>query len=361
MNIAFTCNNLNNGGAERVICNLANRMVEDGHSVRIICYSVTSSFYYELKKGVSIVQIDPEISKRKKFLARKVAGVINFIKLVKALEWADKVVSFYTRQNCYSIIACQILGKPIICAERDHFFMSDGRVNHVLRNKCYPKATGFIHQTSMVREWLRDKEGVKCSDIILPNPLWMNNFVEYSPKKGYISAVGRLEEQKNYKEMIDAFGMIYEKVSYASLHIYGEGPLKEELQKYINDKNLSNIVILEGISKNISEVYAQSEVFVMFSHGEGYPNALMEALASGVPCVSSNCPVGGPADMINDGENGFLVPCSDIDKFANKVVELLQNVELRKKFSSNAVNIRETNDFEKIYNTFMKYVNSVTL
>ena len=81
----------------------------------------------------------------------------------------------------------------------------------------------------------------------------------------------------------------------------------------------------------------------------------------GVPCVSSDCPVGGPADMINDGKNGFLVSCSDINTLANKVIELLQNENLREKFSINAIKIRETNDFEKIYGTFMKYLNSVKL
>lgn len=361
MNIAFTCNNLNNGGAERVICNLANRMAEDGHTVRLICYSVTSSFYYELKKGVSIIQLDPKISKRKAFISRKIAGILNFVKLLMALKWADKVISFYTRQNCYSIIACQILKKPIICAERDHFFMSDGNFNHTLRNKWYPKATGFIHQTNMAREWLRNREGVKCPDIVIPNPIWMSDFIERCPEKGFISAVGRLEEQKNYKEMIDAFNIVQKIIPYASLHIYGDGPQKNELQEYINFKKLQEKVILEGISQKISQVYARSEVFMMFSHGEGYPNALMEALAMGVPCVSSDCPVGGPADMINDGKNGFLVSCSDINTLANKVIELLQNENLREKFSINAIKIRETNDFEKIYGTFMKYLNSVKL
>lgn len=359
MKIAFTCNNLNNGGAERVICNLANRMVEDGHSVHLICYSVTPSFYYKLNDGVEIIQLDKKIANRKAFILRKVAGIVNFIKLINALRWADKVISFYTRQNCYSIIACQLLHKPIICAERDHFFMTDGKLNHKMRNKWYPKSNGFIHQTQMARDWLRKKEGVVCDDVIIPNPLWMKEYPNRKPVKGYISAVGRLEEQKNYEEIIEAFEIVAENNDYATLHIFGDGPSKEKLQKMIHEKNLQNRIILEGITKDVAAIYAISDMYVMFSHGEGYPNALMEALAMGVPVISSDCPVGGPRDMITDGVNGILVKCSDINTFAERILDLLENSEMKAKFSKNAVKIRETNEFEEIYQQYMDYIMSV--
>lgn len=359
MKIAFTCNNLNNGGAERVICNLANQMVKDGIEVHIICYAILPTFYFQLDDRIKIIQLDKKITKRKSFIFRKIAGIINFIKLILNLKWADKVVSFYTRQNCYSIIACKILKKSIICAERDHFFLNDGKLNHKLRLKLYPKASGFIHQTIMAQQWLRKKEGVKCKDIVIPNPLWIKEFPERSPISGNIIAVGRLDEQKNYEGIISAFEIVHKKNSKAKLSIYGEGPLKEKIQKLIIDKKLEKVVFLKGISKDIVTIYKNADIFVMFSHGEGYPNALMEALAIGVPSISSDCPVGGPRDMITDGINGYLVPCSNIEFLAKRILELLENEDLKNMFAKNAINIRETNNFDVIYKKYIEFIKFV--
>ena len=92
MIISFTCNHIGTGGAERVITNLANQMARDGHIVQIICYKKLDSFYYELEKNVSIVEIDPLINKRHSFLARKSAGFVNLFRLFQAVKGSDRVV-----------------------------------------------------------------------------------------------------------------------------------------------------------------------------------------------------------------------------------------------------------------------------
>lgn len=361
MKITFTCNKLGNGGAERVISNISNQMIKDGHDVRIVCLEKFDDFYYPLDEKTEIAELDKKISGRKNWFRRKFAGIINFIRLNKAIKGSDIVISFYTRQNCYSILACKIHKIPIICAERDHFFMYDGRVNRILRRICYPLADGFIHQTKMAQEYLRENCGIKCRDIVSPNPLWITDFSERKPERGFVTALGRLAEQKNYPEMIDAFALVHKQLPYAKLHIYGygKGTEREQLTEQIKELGLENTVILEGLSNNVGEVLSKSEVFVMFSHGEGYPNALMEALAYGVPAVSSDCPVGGPRDMIDDGINGFLVPCGDKAMLAERIIELLKDEEKRNVFSSNAVKIRQTNNFMKIYDGWMKYIEAV--
>lgn len=359
MLISFTCNNVGTGGAERVICNLANRMAKDGHIVHIICYKKFDSFYYELEKNVSILELDPLINNRKLWIQRKLSGIINLFRLYHAIKGSDKIISFYTRQNCYSILMGHLRKIPVICAERDHFFLNDGKINHKLRNMLYPHADGFIHQTNMAQEWLRKNEGVQCDDIVIPNPLWIDDFPNREPIPGKIVAVGRLEKQKNYEEMIDAFYLVNQKRKEATLHIFGEGSCREELALQIDALGLRDVVFLEGMTKNVVEVYRQADIFVMFSHGEGYPNALMEALAMGVPSVSSDCPVGGPRDMIQNGKNGFLVPCSDKHAFSEKIIELLDNPDLRSAFSANSLSIRDSNCFESIYEKIMEYVKEI--
>lgn len=359
MIISFTCNNIGTGGAERVICNIANQMAREGHTVRIICYEKLSSFYYQLEKKVTIVELDANINKRKHWLARKLAGFVNLYRLFQGVKGSDKIISFYTRQNCYSILVGHLRRIPVICAERDHFFMNDGKANHILRNIFYPHADGFIHQTYMAREWLREKEGVKCRDIVIPNPLWINEFPDCEPITGNVIAMGRLAEQKNYRGMIEAFKIVHQRNKNAMLHIYGDGEQREELQKFIKEVELENNVILEGMTKDVINVYKKAQVFVMFSHGEGYPNALMEALAIGIPSVSSDCPVGGPRDMIMDGKNGFLVKCDDTQALAERILQLLDSSELREEFQTNAITIRETNNFLTIYNKIMEYIGNI--
>lgn len=359
MTISFTCNKLNNGGAERVICNIANRMAEDGYNVRIICLDILPNFYYAFHKDISVIVLDKRASIRNLWLNRKLAGIRNFFRLSHTIKDSNIVISFYTHQNCYSIIAARLNHIPIICAERDHFFLTDGKTNYLMRKICYPHANGFIHQTGMARDYLRKTAGIKCRDIVLPNPLWLETFPERNPQLGFICAVGRLEGQKNYDGIIDAFNIVHQRIPSATLHIYGEGPSRQTLEDKIQNMGLTGIVVLEGLTKNVALVYAKSEVFVMFSHGEGYPNALMEALASGVPAVSSDCPVGGPKDMIRDGYNGFLVDCDDVQVLADKIVILLQSQELQHKFSKNAIKIRESNDFSHVYCEWMTYIEEV--
>lgn len=359
MIISFTCNNLNSGGAERVICNIANQLCEDGNYVNIICYKKLENFYYKLNNNVHIVEIDPKIQSRSSWIQRKLAGILNLFKLRNAIKGSDIVISFYSKQNCYSILAARTLNIPIICGERDHFFLNDGKFNHFLRRIFYPYANGFIHQTEDARNYLRKTCGIKCNDIIIPNPLWITEFPDRNPIPGYICAVGRLAQQKNYEGIIEAFRIVHERIPEASLHIFGDGPEKSRLLTIINENSLESAVFLEGLSKDILNVYSKSEIFVMFSHGEGYPNALMEALSVGVPTISSDCPIGGPKDMIVDGINGCLVEVGNTLDLAEKIIDLLNSQELRVKLSKNAKKIRQINEFMTIYSSWVQYIDKV--
>jgi glycosyltransferase involved in cell wall biosynthesis len=360
MIISFTCNNIGTGGAERVICNLANQMAKDGHFVNIICYKVLPSFYYKLQENVKIIELDDQINSRKRWIDRKTAGLVNLKKLYGAVKSSDCIVSFYTRQNCYSILVGKLQHIPVICAERDHFFMVDGRVNHWMRKVFYPHADGFIHQTSMAQTYLRKNEGVKCQDVVIPNPLWISDFPTRKPIPGRVVSVGRLAEQKNYDGIIAAFADVHSRFPNSELWIYGDGDLKKQLEKKCSDYNIQKSVVFAGVTKNVVDALLSADIFVMFSHGEGYPNSLMEALAVGVPSISSDCPVGGPRDMIANGENGFLVECGDVQQLSNSICELLGNDTLKQLFSQRCISIRQSNEFMKIYSMYMDYITTVS-
>ena len=237
--------------------------------------------------------------------------------------------------------------------------MSDSKMNHIMRKVFYPLADGFIHQTHMVRDYLRMHEGVRCKDVVIPNPLWIKEYPERHPIGGRIIAVGRLADQKNYEGMLRAFSIVLRECPDATLHIYClafvEVPPYPKSASSVKDIPHRNF---EGNSKNIIKCYQLAEVFVMSSHGEGYPNALMESLAMGVPSVSYDCPAGGPKDMIKDGINGYLIKQDDEDLLASRIIELLKNPEKRQFFSENAKKIRMTNQFDLIYDKYMDFINS---
>lgn len=359
--VVFTCNRIGTGGAERVITNIANRMARNGILVYILCYDVLPGFYYPLKDGVTIVELDKELSVHKSFVERKIYGFRNLGRLYKTLKniKPDVVISFYTRQNCYSILCSNMLHIPIIAAERDHFFTIDSKVNHILRKIFYQKADGFIHQTKWAKKYLENNYKTPSDAIVLHNPIWIEKF----PNRNFISkeviAVGRLDEQKNYKGMIAAFELVIKKIPNAVLKIYGNGSQREELSNIINAKALSKNIFLMGQTNDVLNCYKKADIFIMFSHGEGYPNALMEALACGVPAIASDCPIGGPAELIEDGVNGYLTKNEDINEFAKKIITLLLDDEVKMNFSKNAINIRKTNSMDSIYRELIFYIERV--
>ena len=189
-------------------------------------------------------------------------------------------------------------------------------------------------------------------------PLWMDKFPQREPVRGRIIAVGRLAASKNYDGMIRAFAPVFKKHPYSRLYIYGAGDASD-LEMLCKKLGISEGVCFVGMTKNVIEAYRCAEIFVMFSHGEGYPNALMEALAMGVPAISGDCPVGGPRDMIQDGTNGFLVPHEDESKLTDKMCILLEDHTIREMFSEAAISIRETNSFTFIYKKYMEYILNV--
>lgn len=207
--VFFTCNRLGYGGAERVICSFCNELSEHGVKCSIVCLDVIEGFHYKTNKGVDIIKLNENVGNRKSWLARKLWGFVYLFRLFRLLknEQPDVVCSFYSKQNCYSILCSRLLHIPVICSERDSLFLSDGKVNHYLRSIFYKHSSGFIHQTEWSKKYLEKQYNTIKDSLVLQNPLWIKTFPKRMPQKGNIIAVGRLtEQQKNFKGLIGAGG-----------------------------------------------------------------------------------------------------------------------------------------------------------
>ena len=174
-----------------------------------------------------------------------------------------------------------------------------------------------------------------------------------------IVTCGRLQPQKNHILLIDAFALIAESFPEVSLHIYGNGFMKDEIQQYIEKKELAQRVILEGPTADVPSVLKNAGMFVLSSDYEGMPNALMEALAAGVPSVSTDCPCGGPRMLIKDGENGILVPVGDVEALANSMTRLLEEPGLSDNIGAVARGYAKSYLPEKVHNQWENYIKEI--
>ncbi|MBR1579110.1 MAG: CapA family protein [Selenomonadaceae bacterium] len=196
------------------------------------------------------------------------------------------------------------------------------------------KSDAVMALTNRQREDIIKRYGL-TNVVTLPHSLANINRVERPLDPMKVILVGRLTGQKNPDRALDVFKLVLQKVPRAHLHFYGEGPLADHLQQRINDEGLSESVVLEGFSRDMPSVFASAALLILTSDYEGAPLVIQESLYQGCPVVALDCTY-GPADMIEDGVNGYLVPFADVELMADRIAQILLSPELRQRMSDNA-------------------------
>ena len=173
---------------------------------------------------------------------------------------------------------------------------------------------------------------------------------EYSgPRNKQIVSSGRLTEQKNHALLIKAFAGITAKYPAYKLVIYGDGPLRKDLELLASNLGIADKVSFPGYTTEIRKKIERSSLFVLSSDFEGMPNALMEAMALGVPCISTDCKGGGARFLIKNGTNGLLTPIGDVEALQTAMEKILSDQFFADNLSHNAHKLCETHSPEKIY------------
>lgn len=328
MKILFYINVFNRGGAERVMSVLANHFAKIGNQVVLVnSYKVDNE--YQLNQSIKHLYLD---SNNFKSRFHKNYSRIKKLRKILKQEKPDVAISFMAEPNFRLLIASALLKtKTIISIRNDPEKEYCGRVMGMAAKLLFRFADGVVFQTEDAKKWFPTKVQNK-SEIII-NPVDDSFYsVSYCSKKDIVS-IGRLSDQKNQKMLISAFSKIASKTN-ENLYIYGEGPLEKELRKYINDLGMNNRIFLPGIVKNVKDMLSSAKLFVLSSKYEGMPNSLMEAMAVGVPCISSDCPCGGPRMLLNGELNGLLYNAEDEISLSNLMLDLINNKELCEKYSA---------------------------
>lgn len=319
MKILFYINIMSGGGAERVIANLANYMQCHGHDVTVVNTFPTDKEYH-LSAGIDHVYLEDEKSTARR-LIRNITLIKNLRKIIKTKN-PDVAVSFMREPNWRLILSSFGLKVKRLVSQRVTPEHEDGRFpkSFILR---YPlkKADGIVFQTDHARDYFDDS--IKSHSRIILNPV--NNEIydiSYTGERKNIVTAGRLSTIKNQLMLINAFAKIAD-TTEDNLLIYGEGDLRNNLQSRINELNMQDRIFLMGNSSKLHEEIKSAKIFVLSSNLEGLPNALMEAMAIGLPCISTDCLGGGARMVLDDGKNGFIVPVKDADAMAEKLSYVL--------------------------------------
>lgn len=317
-------NVLGGGGAERVIANLANTLAEDGCETTLITSFPVDKEYSIDKKVRRLLLEDHEF--RQSRLKRNVTRISKLRKICKE-EKPDILISFMEEPNFRAILATRGLPvKTLVSVRNDPNKEYAGKIGQFVGKVLLPMADGCVFQTSDAQKWFPERLQKKSR--IIYNAVKEEFYqVERTPVRGEIVTCGRLTEQKNHRLLIDAFAEVQKIYPFATLKIYGEGVLREKLQNQIESLNLNEKVFLMGATNDVAKALQTADLFVLSSDYEGMPNALMEAMAAGVPCISTDCPCGGPRELFGEDASDKLVPCNDSAQLAKAICKVLETTK----------------------------------
>ena len=349
---------LNMGGAERVAYTLGNELANN-MQVTIVTDSIGKNEFSgnaEYKR----VNLDYRVS------SNQVLRVINRF-----------LYSFKIRTACKNINPDIIISFSIECGLRMQTALVGTHYKKVIAIRSNPAVDyksekeihkickridgndGFIFQTAMQRDFFTNTIREKSCIIFNPiNEEFMHE-TSHQPINKEVITVGRLTKSKDHYTLLRAYDRIAAKYPEYSFVIYGDGKLMQSLADFRSNLAHKEQIILYGSTNETRKMMQQAAVFVLSSSNEGMPNSLMEAMAMELPVISTDCPCGGPAEMIQNGKNGFLVPVGDDEKIAQCIDDYLSTPALMRMMGKEAGKIRELCNKETIAKQWEHYIEYV--
>jgi len=352
MNILIFGSRIIYGGGEKMLNWLAKRLIQNGDNVIFATPNNNDEYRDKLEK----------------------VGLLGQVKIVEYPQYNKykQLIRYYNgwkrifKDNNIDILL--IFGGSIVEQRAAHA----ENVKVVLSERWYPKARSFASQILKQIQYkyadgyvFQTVEASKCYNkraqrlsVIIPNPIIDNLPEAKTIERKEVVTVGRLAPEKNQGLVIKAFAIFSKNNPDHYLKIYGSGPLKTELLNLMESLQLSGKVeIIEG-KRNISELINGADLFVLPSNVEGMPNALIEAMAMGITSISTDCPAYGSRMLIQDGENGYLVPLDDVEKLAEAMNRAVRESD-RERIKNNSLKIRERLDADKTADKWICYFKKI--
>ena len=315
---------LTGGGAERVVSVWANELYRRGYETSIILFH-RSKDEYQTDSEIGIYSVADSL---KGYL--ELSYPQRYIRIRKMLKGIlpNYIISFLPAMQVWMMLASIGLHTKRIDTIRINPWRISvtNPVSVFFWKLCYRTSKKIILQASDQRPFFSAKERKKS--IVIPNPiseLYFESFKQVvSEVPTEFIAVGRIVPQKNYRMMIKGFAQVCMSRPNLRLRIFGTG--KEsyiaEIQAYISELEMHNNIFLMGRTPHIEEEYRKHDIYLMTSDYEWLPNALAEAMASQLVCISTDCKT-GPKDLIDNEKNGFLIPVGDVNALTKTIRRVL--------------------------------------
>lgn len=358
--IALYISSMRKGGAERVIANLAQYLDEKGyHVVLVTTHKV--EIEYEVPETVKRILSEPDECELQGGRIRNFLTRFRKLRRIWKEEKPDVIVSFIGKNNIMAILTSLGMGISVAVSVRGE--PGEEYYNGVLRflaRNLFRLADGVILQTKRCMEFF--PKGVRKKAIILKNPV--NPVFFREPYRGErektIVAVGRVDENKNHEMLIQAFAGIADEFPEYRLIIYGDGDKRSDLLKLTRELKLEDRISLPGNIDNVADAIYKTRVFVLSSNTEGMPNTLIEAMISGLTVISTDCPCGGPAELIVHGVNGLLSPVKDVNAMKENLQYVLNDLHRADEMAHEASKTSDIYDVNKVYLEWERYLKYLT-
>ena len=358
MKILLLMHSLSAGGAERAACTLANFWAASGRDVTIVTLTPVSADFYPLDRRVGRISLDLAGVSRHALhgLWQNVKRVVALRRLLRRLRPDIGLAMMSTPNVLLALASLWLPTLQTIGSERcypPHAAL--GRLWHVLRRALYGRLSAMVALTGECAHWIETHTSASRV-VVIPNAIaWPlpDNPPRRSlprlcqPQRKRLLAVGRLEPVKNFDALIRAFARLARAFPDWDLIILGEGPERARLASTIRCLGLVQRVVMPGVAGNVAYWYGEADLFALTSRSEGFPNALAEAMAHGVPAVSVDCNT-GPRDIVRHGIDGLLVPPDDIAALSDALARVMGDALLRGQLASRSAEARERFSVAKI-------------
>lgn len=360
--IAFHLNCLEQGGAERVVSNLANRFAREGYEV-LIATEWYGENEFQIDQRVRRVHVGLKDSDGKKNRITKFLLRVRYLRQFMKAEKPDILIAFAQRANYRALMASYGTNVPIIISIRtDPVGNYDAWSDRLQIPLLFPRASGCVFQTEGQKEFF--VPFLQKNSRIILNPI-NDKYVgrpEPEHRKKEVVQSGRLVDCKNQPMLLRAFVNVHGRHPDYVLKIYGGDSFdgtREMLEEIIAENNAWDYIKLMGASDTLERDLAGAAVYAFTSDWEGLPNTLLEAMALGLPIVATDCPCGGPRTVIKDGVNGLLIPVQDQQALEDGINRLIEDPKLAQRLGEAARNIAQKANTQAVFEQWQDYIEDI--
>lgn len=346
------------GGAERMTVELARAWADQGCRVTVLTLAPAGTDFFQLDPRVERLKLLFPADTQRRMLKTVMVNIGRALAIRRVLVRTRPGIALgMTSAGAVQLAIASVgLRLKTFGSERTYPPMvAEGALRERMRWFTYGLLTGVIGQTEATGRWLRENTLARRVHVI-PNhidlPLRSQPPViapaeVLSDDRFCLLAVGRMTEEKQFPRIIEAFAMLAPRFPRWDLVILGDGPDRPDLTARIAMAALNGRIHLPGAAGNIGDWYSRADLFVMTSRFEGFPNALLEAMAHGTPPVAFDC-MTGPSELIQDGRNGLLIPLNDMNSLIEGLAKLMKDDSCRREMGRRALSARDRFSVQRI-------------